>query len=41
VPGADARLLDSAVSLFDTDDARRGIETFVTTGAAGTSYEGH
>jgi enoyl-CoA hydratase/carnithine racemase len=41
VPGADARLLDSAVSLFDSDDARRGIETFVTTGAAGTIYEGH
>jgi hypothetical protein len=36
-----AAAFDSSVSLFDTDDARRGIETFVATGAAGTSYEGH
>ncbi len=41
VPGADAVLLDAAVSLFDTDDARRGIETFLTTGAATASYQGH
>ncbi|MDT7713625.1 MAG: hypothetical protein QOG46_2478, partial [Pseudonocardiales bacterium] len=41
VPGADALLLDAAVPLFDTEDARRGIETFLTTGAAGTSYGGH
>jgi enoyl-CoA hydratase/carnithine racemase len=41
VPGADALLLDAAVSLFDTQDARRGIETFLTTGAATASYEGH
>jgi enoyl-CoA hydratase len=42
VPGADALLLDAAVSLFDTEDARRGIETFLTTGAAATaSYHGH
>lgn len=40
VPGADALLLDAAVSLFDTEDARRGIETFLTTGAATASYEG-
>jgi enoyl-CoA hydratase/carnithine racemase len=40
VPGADALLLDAAVSLFDTDDARRGIETFLTTGAATASYQG-
>jgi enoyl-CoA hydratase/carnithine racemase len=41
VSGADALLLDAAVSLFDTGDARRGIETFLTTGAATASYEGH
>ena len=41
VTGADALLLDAAVSLFDTEDARQGIETFLTTGAATTSYEGH
>jgi enoyl-CoA hydratase/carnithine racemase len=40
VPGADALLLDAAVSLFDTDDARRGIKTFLTTGAATASYQG-
>jgi enoyl-CoA hydratase len=40
VPGADALLLDAAVSLFDTDDARRGIETFLTTGTATASYQG-
>jgi enoyl-CoA hydratase/carnithine racemase len=32
VPGADALLLDAAVPLFDSDDARNGIETFLTTG---------
>jgi enoyl-CoA hydratase/carnithine racemase len=41
VPGADALLLDAAVALFDTEDARRGIETFLTAGAATASYEGH
>jgi enoyl-CoA hydratase/carnithine racemase len=41
VLGADALLLDAAVSLFDTEDARRGIETFLTTGAASASYGGH
>jgi enoyl-CoA hydratase/carnithine racemase len=41
VSRADALLLDAAVSLFDTEDARRGIETFLTTGAATASYEGH
>jgi enoyl-CoA hydratase/carnithine racemase len=41
VPGADALLLDAAVSLFDTEDARRGIETFLSTGTATASYEGH
>jgi enoyl-CoA hydratase len=40
VPGADALLLDAAVSLFDTKDARRGIETFLTTSGATASYEG-
>jgi pimeloyl-ACP methyl ester carboxylesterase len=38
---ADALLLDATVALFDTDDARRGIETFLATGAAAASYEGH
>jgi enoyl-CoA hydratase/carnithine racemase len=32
VAGADGLLLDAAVPLFDTEDARRGIETFLTTG---------
>jgi len=32
VAGADALLLDAAVPLFDTEDARSGIETFLTTG---------
>jgi enoyl-CoA hydratase/carnithine racemase len=41
VPGADALLLDAAVSLFDTDDAHRGIESFLATGAPTASYEGH
>jgi enoyl-CoA hydratase/carnithine racemase len=40
VPGADALLLDAAVSLFDSEDARRGIETFLATGAATASYQG-
>ncbi len=41
VPGADALLLDAAVPLFDTEDARRGIETFLATGVPTASYEGH
>ena len=32
VKGADALLLDAAVPLFDTEDARSGIEAFLTTG---------
>ena len=32
VPGADALLLDAAVPLFDSEDARSGIEAFLTTG---------
>lgn len=40
VPGADALLLDAAVALFDTEDARRGIESFLSTGSAATSYGG-
>jgi enoyl-CoA hydratase/carnithine racemase len=40
VSGADALLLDAAVPLFDTEDARRGIETFLATGAATASYQG-
>jgi enoyl-CoA hydratase len=40
VSGADALLLDEAFPLFDTEDARRGIETFLATGAATASYQG-
>ena len=32
VAAADALLLDAAVALFDTEDARAGVETFLTTG---------
>jgi enoyl-CoA hydratase/carnithine racemase len=32
IAGADALLLDAAVPLFDTEDARSGIEIFLTTG---------
>jgi enoyl-CoA hydratase/carnithine racemase len=32
VVGADGLLLDAALPLFDTEDARAGIETFLTTG---------
>jgi enoyl-CoA hydratase/carnithine racemase len=41
VAGADALLLDAAVGLFDSGDGRRGIETFLTTGAATASYGGN
>ena len=40
VDGADVLPLDAAVPLFDTEDARRGIETFLNTGAATASYDG-
>jgi enoyl-CoA hydratase/carnithine racemase len=40
VEGADALLLEAAVPLFDTEDARRGIETFLNTGTATASYDG-
>jgi enoyl-CoA hydratase/carnithine racemase len=40
VHGADALLLDAAIPLFDTEDARRGIQTFLNTGAATASYDG-
>jgi enoyl-CoA hydratase/carnithine racemase len=40
VAGADALLLAAAVPLFDAEDAHHGIETFLTTGAATTSYQG-
>ena len=33
IAGADALLLDAAVGLFDTDDARSGIKTFLEVGA--------
>jgi hypothetical protein len=39
VQGADALLLDAAVGLFDTDDARNGIEAFLESGSA-TSFAG-
>lgn len=37
VAGADALLLDAAVGLFDTVDARGGIETFLESGAGKAS----
>jgi enoyl-CoA hydratase/carnithine racemase len=40
VPGADARLLDEAVGLFDTRDAQDGIKTFLTSGPGQASYRG-
>jgi enoyl-CoA hydratase/carnithine racemase len=41
VARADALLLDAAVSLFDTDDARGGIQTFLESGPGKTKFLGH
>jgi enoyl-CoA hydratase/carnithine racemase len=40
VARADALLLDAAVSLFDTDDARAGIQTFLDSGPGNTKFLG-
>jgi enoyl-CoA hydratase/carnithine racemase len=40
VAGADALLLDTAVALFDSDDAREGIDTFLATGRGKGSFSG-
>jgi len=40
VDGADALLLDAAVPLFDTEDARRGIEMFLNTRTTTASFDG-
>jgi enoyl-CoA hydratase/carnithine racemase len=40
VSGADALLLDAAVALFDSEDAREGIDTFLATGRAKRSFSG-
>jgi enoyl-CoA hydratase/carnithine racemase len=40
VSGADALLLDTAVALFDSEDAREGINAFLATGRAQGSFSG-
>lgn len=40
IPGADERLLDVAVGLFDTVDAREGIRSFLESGAGHAVYRG-
>src|SRR5436190_1169335 len=40
VAGADALLLDAAVGLFDTDDARGGIRTFLESGPGKAAFAG-
>ena len=40
VAGADALLLDAAVGLFDTEDARGGIETFLASGPGHATFAG-
>jgi enoyl-CoA hydratase/carnithine racemase len=40
IPGADDRLLDAAVGLFDTADAQEGIRSFLESGAGHASYAG-
>jgi hypothetical protein len=41
VARADALLLDAAVSLFDADGARGGIQTFLDSGPGKTKFLGH
>ena len=41
VEGADARLLDAAVGLFDTEDARGGIRAFLASGPGRATFGGH
>jgi len=40
VPRADGLLLEAAVGLFDTDDARNGIESFLASGPGTASFVG-
>jgi enoyl-CoA hydratase/carnithine racemase len=40
VAAADERLLEDAVGLFDTDDARNGIESFLTSGPGKATFTG-
>jgi enoyl-CoA hydratase/carnithine racemase len=40
IAGADALLLDAAVGLFDTDDARAGIRTFLESGPGKAAFAG-
>jgi enoyl-CoA hydratase/carnithine racemase len=41
IAGADALLLEAAVGLFDTDDARNGIATFIESGPGKATFTGH
>ena len=41
VVAADQRLLEDAVGLFDTDDARNAVESFLTSGPGKASFTGH
>ena len=38
IAGADALLTDAAVGLFDTEDARGGIQTFLESGAGHATF---
>jgi hypothetical protein len=40
VAGADALLTDAAVGLFDTEDARGGIRSFLTSGPGHAAFVG-
>jgi enoyl-CoA hydratase/carnithine racemase len=40
IAGADALLLEAAVGLFDTEDARGGIETFLESGSGKAAFTG-
>jgi enoyl-CoA hydratase/carnithine racemase len=40
IAGADALLLDAAVGLFDTDDGRNGIKTFLEAGPGNATFRG-
>ena len=40
ISGADALLLNAAVGLFDTTDARNGIQTFFESGAGPATFSG-
>jgi enoyl-CoA hydratase/carnithine racemase len=41
IAGADALLIDAAVGLFDTEDARGGIRSFLTSGPGHATFAGH